>query len=263
MLGFTRQAALKRLRRNITLAHVLSGDARAPVSAEDLYLYLKHVVRHRRYSPLHLRLVHAQFCLQEYSVENLQFILWYQDYRARFFDLPKEMQQLSPRLEVFSRSRSRKVTRAEQASQIADARSRCPHRSSLAPKVSLDVDLASESASSSGLVSQVQSPRLLHVEDDPSRDRESSQVPWEAGRVPSSNAASGRSAAHRQENYCKQNFNAYTADQPFRDECMRAAAVFFAEGSPHELSLDQEVREFVLSNLEYNTHPDIVGPNHH
>ena len=52
MLGFTRQAALKRLRRNITLAHVLAGDARAPVSAEDLYLYLKHVVRHRRYSPL-------------------------------------------------------------------------------------------------------------------------------------------------------------------------------------------------------------------
>lgn len=44
---------------------------------------------------------------------------------------------------------------------------------------------------------------------------------------------------------------------------MRAATVFFTEGSPHELSLDQEVREFVLSNLEYNTHPDIVGLNHH
>jgi hypothetical protein len=44
-LGFSRQAALKRLRRNITLANVLAGNSRAPVSVEDLYLYLKHVVR--------------------------------------------------------------------------------------------------------------------------------------------------------------------------------------------------------------------------
>jgi hypothetical protein len=122
----------------------------------------------------------------------------------------------------------------------------------------LGVGVVSASASSSGFVTRGRSTRICQAEDPLARDRESSQVSSGADRTIPLNVAAPGAPAHCQENNYKHN-----AAQPFRDECMRVAAAFFTQGSAHELSLDQEAREFVLCNLEWNTHPDVVSHNDH
>ncbi|KAL5487589.1 hypothetical protein ACEPAI_5697 [Sanghuangporus weigelae] len=59
----------------ITLAHVLSGDTISPISFPEFDAFLA-------------------FC--DISLENLQFIVWYQDYRKRFEALSPEEQARSP-----------------------------------------------------------------------------------------------------------------------------------------------------------------------
>lgn len=50
--------------------------------------------------------------------------------------------------------------------------------------------------------------------------------------------------------------------QPFRDECARIVATFFTPGAAKELSLDANVRDTVVRNLTWNTHPDVVSNFH-
>ncbi|KAL6307174.1 hypothetical protein BKA93DRAFT_823638 [Sparassis latifolia] len=64
-----------KLLADITLAHVLAGDTCAPISLSDFEAYLAH---------------------QEHTLEHLQFVVWFQDYRARFLALPEEIQAASP-----------------------------------------------------------------------------------------------------------------------------------------------------------------------
>ncbi|KAF8309578.1 hypothetical protein DL93DRAFT_2230834 [Clavulina sp. PMI_390] len=75
MLGLSRTEALECLQESLSLEDVLEGNSTAPVSLDDLYLYLKNV---------------------EYSLENLQFLLWHRSYRARFYKLPRHIRALSP-----------------------------------------------------------------------------------------------------------------------------------------------------------------------
>ncbi|KAH8118757.1 hypothetical protein DFH11DRAFT_697950 [Phellopilus nigrolimitatus] len=62
---------------DITLAHVLSGNTAPPISLSDFEAFLA-------------------FC--DISLENLQFIVWFQDYRARYDALPPDVQAQSPPL---------------------------------------------------------------------------------------------------------------------------------------------------------------------
>ncbi|KAL5529973.1 hypothetical protein ACEPAF_6230 [Sanghuangporus sanghuang] len=62
----------------ITLAHVLSGDTVSPISFPEFEAFLA-------------------FC--DISLENLQFIVWYRDYRKRFEALSPEEQARSPSLQ--------------------------------------------------------------------------------------------------------------------------------------------------------------------
>ena len=50
------------------------------------------------------------------------------------------------------------------------------------------------------------------------------------------------------------------AEQPFRDEALQIVATFIRPGSKKELALDQVVRDAVLKNLVWNTHPDVFLP---
>ncbi|KAJ1309290.1 hypothetical protein OPQ81_004952 [Rhizoctonia solani] len=67
--------ATRKLVNQIRLVNILSGDACSPLGFEEFEAYV---------------------ALQEHSLENLQFIVWYHDYRERFFALKAEEQALSP-----------------------------------------------------------------------------------------------------------------------------------------------------------------------
>ncbi|KAG8699670.1 hypothetical protein FRC09_006466, partial [Ceratobasidium sp. 395] len=67
--------AMQKLVGQIKLVNILSGDACSPLGLEEFETYL---------------------AFQEHSLENLQFIVWYHDYRSRFLALPTELQSLSP-----------------------------------------------------------------------------------------------------------------------------------------------------------------------
>ncbi|KAG9124141.1 hypothetical protein FRC07_012685 [Ceratobasidium sp. 392] len=66
---------MRKLIGQIKLVNILSGDACSPLGLEEFEAYL---------------------AFQEHSLENLQFIVWYHDYRTRFLALPTELQSLSP-----------------------------------------------------------------------------------------------------------------------------------------------------------------------
>ncbi|CAE6444437.1 unnamed protein product [Rhizoctonia solani] len=67
--------ATRKLVKQIRLVNILSGDACSPLGLEEFEAYV---------------------ALQEHSLENLQFIIWYHDYQRRFFALKNEEQALSP-----------------------------------------------------------------------------------------------------------------------------------------------------------------------
>ncbi|CEL63911.1 hypothetical protein RSOLAG1IB_05676 [Rhizoctonia solani AG-1 IB] len=69
--------ATQKLVKQIRLVNILSGDACSPLGLEEFEAYV---------------------ALQEHSLENLQFIIWYHDYQRRFFALENEQQALSPPL---------------------------------------------------------------------------------------------------------------------------------------------------------------------
>ncbi|KAF8748522.1 G protein signaling domain [Rhizoctonia solani] len=67
--------ATRKLIKDIRLVNILSGDACSPLGLEEFEAYV---------------------ALQEHSLENLQFIIWYHDYQQRFFSLDAQEQALSP-----------------------------------------------------------------------------------------------------------------------------------------------------------------------
>ncbi|CUA67161.1 hypothetical protein RSOLAG22IIIB_13284 [Rhizoctonia solani] len=69
--------ATRKLVNQIRLVNILSGDAYSPLGLEEFEAYL---------------------ALQEHSLENLQFIIWFHDYQRRFFALDAKEQALSPPL---------------------------------------------------------------------------------------------------------------------------------------------------------------------
>ncbi|KAF8602587.1 hypothetical protein BDV93DRAFT_523956 [Ceratobasidium sp. AG-I] len=67
--------ARRKLLGQIRLVNILSGDTCSPLGLEEFEIYL---------------------AFREHSLENLQFIVWYHDYRGRFFALSSEQQAFSP-----------------------------------------------------------------------------------------------------------------------------------------------------------------------
>ncbi|KAB5594185.1 Regulator of G protein signaling domain containing protein [Ceratobasidium theobromae] len=160
--------ATRKLVNQIRLVNILSGDACSPLGLEEFEAYL-------------------EFQSQEHSLENLQFIVWYHDYRARFFALSEEEQAYSP----------------------------APTRTRLG------------------------SPSSTHAPTLPSSAR-SSWTPWSPRSVPTSPIP--------------------PKNQPFRTETLQIIATFIRPKAKKELSLDADVRDELLHNLERSTHPDVFAP---
>ncbi|KAJ3487245.1 hypothetical protein NLI96_g3678 [Meripilus lineatus] len=188
---------------DITLDNILSGETCEPISLADFETYLGY---------------------KEYSLENLHFVVWFQDYRKRFFELPQEIQDLSPGTSQFVFSIP---CPAKTAQRIADSKknfawffpSRSSHledRGAMSPSPYPDT-------SASFSLSQPSSPML------PSKAPAPVFIP-------------------RPE------------IQPFRDECQAAVATFFKPGASKELSLDSNLRDSIVRDLAWNTHPNVFLP---
>ena len=182
---------------------------------------------HNHYTPCSLRDFESYLEFKEHSVENLQFVVWFQDYRRRFFELPLETQSLSPGPSEFSFSLP---CPAKTAQRIVDSKKNytwiVTSAGEYSPRNPLDLrsPVFSTYASYPDApfpISQPNSPLLASVTPAPFI-------------VPK------------------------PAKQPFRQECQAVVATFFKPGAPKELTLDSNVRDAIIRDLTWNTHPDVV-----
>jgi hypothetical protein len=180
----------------------------------------------------------------ERSIENLQFVVWYQSYRQRFFALPEAIRALSP---------GAALTQLSLAS----------------PETSI-LSTNTQSITSTQYLSTVSSmtdtTQVYH--DDPLRSPPQSPTLSKSHSMSTMKSSLGSPTRIRhtiqRSGAPATPFGAAPviprSQQPFRSECSRIIATFFQSNSEKELSLDEDVRQAVLSALALNTHPDVFLP---
>lgn len=179
----------------------------------------------------------AYLAFIEHTLENLQFIVWFQSYRERFMALPKDQQDLSPPLDPGAKFAFQ---------QPGEARTQICHQQSLAVAQEMAQEprspISPTSPATTGPMSPASAltPASAHPLLNSDTDRRSSI----SGSLAPSHLVSTRAAPQA---------------QPFRDECARIVATFFRPGASKELSLSHEVRDTIVRHLTWNTHPDVVS----
>ncbi|KDQ64127.1 hypothetical protein JAAARDRAFT_52120 [Jaapia argillacea MUCL 33604] len=209
--SYSRKLNLTASLRKINLDHVLSGDTCSPIGLRDFERYLTFV---------------------EHSLENLHFIIWYQDYRRRFLALPPDVQATSPgpgRSEFFS---PLKRSYGDQKFM--------PSETSLSRTKSASMSISSSTALLSPTLSI--SPTLL-------------TPPYS---LPMSAASSTGAPLHPLPKVAETFSD--PASQPFREECSRVVSAFLRPGARKELNIDSDLRDDVLKDLMWTTHPDVFLP---
>lgn len=166
--------------------------------------------------------------MKENALQNLQFVVWYQSYVKRFFNLPRHVRSLAPGPPdvVFERARNLRPVFI--------------HRESAA--------LVEE-----GLALCLQDPTI-----DAAKDRIVRQIlpPGEGATYGSSSVdASDLGDIGDRDSWS----SARTLVQPCRDECLHIAETFFKTGSSKGLKLDASTRSTVFLRLRRTTHPDVVS----
>lgn len=186
---------------------------------------------------------------KEYSIENLHFVSWYQNYRRKVFTLAHELQALSPPPSLLSQSELNAIpapnpVKTEQRLEasyrnfdsLVIASRRYPPETVYVPTTSLPTPqsptFSTHSSSSHNasfpLKSQPNSPLLSHA--SPFIKPGGTGTPG----LPS------------------------LSDQPFRHECERVAQTFVKTGGSKEIMVDSQIRNMVIRDLTWTTHPDIV-----
>lgn len=219
---------------------------------------------------------------QEHTPENLRFVVWYQDYRHRFFALPPDVRSLSPgpaahhfdfglpspaRIarrdcrERFSFSICQsKYGRPDRASRPHSQAYSIPTEDVHTVSDSIDhplsgvpltptsaAPLLSSSLRAMSTTPGLHYPRCSHLSTDfcpPSLSQQS--------------AHSGTSLLTPPTSLCLS--PAAPTLQPFRHEITAVAHTFLLPGSPQELSLPALLRTRVQCHLAQNTHPDALLP---
>ncbi|EIN10938.1 hypothetical protein PUNSTDRAFT_112727 [Punctularia strigosozonata HHB-11173 SS5] len=254
----------RRHRGLASLADVLSGNTCPPMSLADFEHYLAFV---------------------EHSLENLQFVVWYRDYRARFFALPPDVQarsfaQPSESTTTAAASTSARCTfrlegrpgvvkkhrRAERSQRTieqlrrtwqdrqalglwADEQRKRMERARPLPVKACE-PIAGPSSSSDGSTGcEPSAPPMARISPTSSTSSSSPLQPSPPTPTPPTSPFSP-------------SFDLLTspAQQPFRSECQLVLATFVRPGAPKELSLESLVRDTVLRDLAWNTHPDAFLP---
>ena len=170
----------------------------------------------------------------------MHFVSWYQNYRRKFFALSEELQSLSPSPALASSSEldaipSPNPVKTEERLEVSHRNfqsivlatqpnnvSQVPH----SPTVS--VNTASSHNVTLPFKSQPNSPLLSDT--FPSMALINATAPDLPIR----------------------------AEQPFRHECERVAQTFAKAGGSKEIVVDSQIRDMVLRDLTWTTHPDIV-----
>ncbi|KAG6919756.1 hypothetical protein DXG01_001590 [Tephrocybe rancida] len=190
---------LQPLLSEVTLASILAGDTCVPISLADFEKHLTFV---------------------EYSVENLQFLVWFQDYRERYIKFSQDPTTPSGNAFGFeSPSRAKAEDRPEE--RIANLEKTGEGGGSSEPPVSPASPADATSPTSLSpmlppLYTQLAMPSFTHSKSNDSNT--------------------------------------------FRNDCSRAVATFLTPGATKELLLDAIVRDTVIRNLSTSCHPDVFLP---
>ncbi|TCD61330.1 hypothetical protein EIP91_008591 [Steccherinum ochraceum] len=206
---------------SITLDEIISGHTCDPIALADFEAYLQH---------------------KEHTVENLQFVIWYQSYRGRFFDLPLAEQALSPGPTNFKFNApdaarlDRRVRDSERMYEVLDMK--------IGGRVQPNVR-ANRSDKAISPITPISPSSYLSSSSD-ALDYMTSPLPK---KQPQEYLGSFQ-PLHRE----------YLDSQPLRKECSAVLQTFIVSGSPKELSLSDEMRQMVMRDVTWNTHPDVFLP---
>ncbi|KAI0677199.1 hypothetical protein C8Q78DRAFT_1001625 [Trametes maxima] len=192
---------------------------------------LASILAGRTCAPISLADFDSYLAFKEHSIENLHFVIWYQSYRERFFALDPS-----------------------HSTSCSTAPFDFPCRSSPARTAQLILESKRKSdAVSSPPVSPTSSS---FFGDSVPPSRRGSTLPMLS---PTSTTFSQPSTLVLPPS----NLSQYGHPAPpkahtthLQIECAQAAATFLRPGSPKELMLDADVRETLLRELAWNTHPD-------
>ncbi|KIO25019.1 hypothetical protein M407DRAFT_8655 [Tulasnella calospora MUT 4182] len=268
---------LEALQLECRLEHILSGATCAPISLQDFETYLAN---------------------QELSIENLQFAIWFMDYRARFMRLPLSIQQTSPDpailrpwdvppsspLPVFEPRNSNSGSNAIRGWFDAVARRRQASSQTEDGRGGVSPVFSSTTRPAPATLPAFKTPRDLPLNSPPpglspsflSKSTSSGVNLPTTPRTPDSGvpllftptaSASGALASPpfpltpNSPGVQIQQYGISLSEQPFRDEALAVVATFMRAGGTgtKELAIDERLRKQVLEDLAYTTHPNIFA----
>lgn len=236
LFAFYTKLALKQLR----LCHILNGETCPPVSFADFATFLTN---------------------KDYTSENLVFVLWYRDYKSKWKLLDKAVRirvpvpstSLGHRYDPFGYLRHGPVALSTGADEREEEVSR--NRLASANAYSMDATAASDRNDSSA------KPLKSYF------SRVSSNLP--RSRLEASSLAACSSPLTPVSSYLTHPLHSlFSSDgttflsvdeQPLRDQAQRAFATFLKKGGSKELSISDELREYVRTCLEASTAPESVS----
>ncbi|KAH9854988.1 hypothetical protein C2E23DRAFT_893818 [Lenzites betulinus] len=196
------------------------------------HISLANILAGHTCSPIGLTDFEAYLARKERSLENLHFAVWYQSYRKRYFALAAV-----PRSQVRAHHRSD------------------PSHFSLPTPARTSQRISEIRRHSEGCVCPTRSPTdTAFSTSSPSVPRRSSVAPiCYPPTVSYFTNPFPRTSLRRQQSDA---LGDSTRAGPFQLECARVVATFLTPGAPKELMLSAEVREALLRELAWNTHPD-------
>lgn len=179
----------------------------------------------------------------ELSAENLQFFLWFRDYKERFNKLPQSEQLLS---------REWTVEQAE-----ADAvGSTAPRQKKISPEAAaafagtdfLKSPQATEAEKLSPFCTPPATPSM-----ETNRDAPSTVETWSESEYPTGKNGYVKKAEGAYDD-AGLKWQPFTV-QPYREEISRIITIYVADGAPRQLNLSAKERNALLHALENTTHP--------
>lgn len=197
---------------------IVQGKTCVPISLHEFRLFLKH---------------------HEHSLENLDFFLWFQDYKRRWDKLPLTTKLQSPPPQ-------------EKPSHVGYVLSGTGKRSRLATE-----------SGDSGLI---RTPGYPNDTTDDTAARNSTNS--FGGGDHKQDASSTFTASTYATGYGMTTMpspESYYHDtnpdtQPFRQEVEMVLKTFFTPSSDKEINIEGYLRQYVLHNSKYTTHPEIFEP---
>lgn len=227
------ELALKQLR----LCHILNGETCPPISFADFATFLTN---------------------KDYTSENLVFVLWYRDYKSKWKLLDKTVRigvpvpstSLGHRYDPFGYLGHGPVALPTRTDEREEEVSR--NRLASVNAYSLDATASDRNDSSAKSLKSY----FSRVSSDLPRSR------LEASSLACSSSITPATSYHPLHSLFSPDGTTFLSvdEQPLRDQAQRAFATFLKKGGSKELSISDELREYVRTCLEASTAPESFLP---